>query len=283
MSELENSANSQKGLAKLLEVFRDSFLGIIKPSQLEKIALAQASAASIASTSAFKTTLKQNLANEISQMTHSAREARQFYNIANIYAHAAQEIQMIGHINDTPVSSEWSARFFDYAQDICEEEAQIIWGKILTEEVANPGKFFKRTLSILRNIEPFEAKWFVDICPFVLQNCFILSYIVIQNHYPANQFQSLIDCGLINSINCGFTLNENTMEIHGKTQSIKFILPQTGYMPQINMGNVYVLTDAGSQLYKITLCQTDQAYLIRLKEHIERTYNIESEFIQASQ
>ena len=103
MSELENQANSQKGFAKLFEVLRDSLLGVIKPSYLEKIAIAQASAASIASTSAFKTALKQNLANEISQATLSARETRQIHNIANIYALAAQELQMIDNNSKAPV------------------------------------------------------------------------------------------------------------------------------------------------------------------------------------
>lgn len=279
MSELENQANSQKGFAKLFEVLRDSLLGVIKPSYLEKTAIAQASAASIASTSALKTALKQNLANEISQATLSARETRQIHNIANIYALAAQELQMIDNISKAPVSPEWSARFFDYALDICEEDAQIIWGKLLAGEIANPGTFFKRTLSVLRNIEPFEAKWFADICQFVLEDYILPNYILTQDYFPTTQFQSLIDCGLINSIKCEFGFNAGTMEIHGKSQSLKLISPKTGTIPQMHLGHSYTLTDVGIQLCKITPPQNNPTCLLKLKENIKAKYNIESELV----
>lgn len=283
MIEPENSANSQKGLAKLLEVLRDSIIGIIKPSQLEKIALAQASVASIASTSAFKTALKQNLANEISQMTHSAREIRQFHNIANVYAYAAQELQMIDGINDTPVSSEWSAIFFDYAQDICEEDAQVIWAKILAGEIAKPGSFHKRTLSVLRNIETFEAKWFADICQFVFLEIVIHNYCLLFDYFPINQFQSLIDCGLINSIECQYLLDKETTEINGKTHSIKLTTPQMEMATKIVIDGVYTLTDSGAQLYRITPAKSHQTYMMKLKEDIEKTYNVKAELVHIVQ
>lgn len=281
--EIKDLAGLSKPLCKLIDVFQNGCSWALKPTQIKRIAFASSEASSTNTSSDFKKHLKEALLEDTINATHSVREKRQLNNIASIYANAAQELQMIENVDSTPVDPDWSVRFFDYSKDVSNEEAQIIWAKILSEEIIKPKSFFKRTLSILRNIEPFEAKWFSDICQFVLDDSYILYYIVAQGYYSVNRFQSLIDCGLINSIKCDFILNEDKMEIHGKAQTIKLILPQTGSIPIIHLGTVYLLTDAGSQLYKITPSQTNQTYLMKLKKDIENRYNIESELTQMSQ
>lgn len=281
--EMKDLLGLSQPLCKLIDVFQNGCSWVLKPSQIKRIASATSLTKSIESNDEFKSQLKQALLKSTANAARSIREERQFDNIASVYANATQELQMIENIDKTPVDPDWAARFFDYAKDISDEEAQIVWAKILAGEIIKPGSFFKRTLSILRNIETFEAKWFADVCQFVLSKNIIHKCCLTSNYYPMNQFQSLIDCGLINSINCLFVLDREVSEIQGKTYSIKLVSPQTENTHPIAMHPVYTLTDAGIQLYRITPAKSNQTYMMDVKEYIEKKHNIKTELIQIEQ
>lgn len=267
-------------LCKLIETMQSGCSWIFKPNQIKRIAAVSSDVASLEANADLKKSLKKALAEDTINMTRTAREQRQFDNIVNIYADAARELQIIDNIDKTPVDPDWSARFFDYAKDISNEEAQAVWAKILAGEIVKPGSFFKRTLSVLRDIEPFEAKWFAEICQFVLADCLISSTCITQKLYRLNQLQSLMDCGLINSTACQFILNEGETELQGKTHSIRLLTSQMETPPRVSLFSIYTLTDAGIQLYRITPAKSHQTYMTNLKEQIERQYNIKAELIQ---
>lgn len=281
--EIKDLAGLSDPLCKFIDVFQKGCSWTFKPQQIKRIASATSRAKSIESNDEFKSQLKQALLESTTNAARSIREERQFNNIASIYANAAQELQMIENIDKTPVDPDWSARFFDYAQDISDEEAQIIWAKILAGEIIKPGSFNKRTLSVLRNIETFEAKWFAGICKFVFCEEMIHNCCLQSHYYPMNQFQSLIDCGLINSIECQFVLDKEVTEIQGKNYSIKLVSPQAEDAPPITIPSLYTLTDAGVQLYKITPTKSHKTYMMELKEDIENSNNIKAELIQIEQ
>lgn len=278
--EIKDLAGLSKPISKLIDAFQSGCSWVMEPTQVKRISVAKAEAASIESTADFKKYLKDSLLADTISATHTVREKRQFDNVASIYASAAQELIMIESVDDTPVDIDWSTRFFDYSKDISDEEAQIVWAKILAGEIAKPGSFFKRTLSVLRDIETFEAKWFVDICQFVLCDS-VLFYRQFMNNYPYNQLQSLMDCGLINSEQCRFEISENFTEFNGKTHSLKIVDYQTD-RPKISF-NTFSLTDAGSQLYEITQAQTNQDFILKLKDVIEKNNQLKLEIIQNQQ
>lgn len=171
--EIKDLVGLSEPLTKLVDVIASGCKWIAEPYQIKRIADANAYASSVQSKEDFKQGLRNSLLEYTQRSMLSVRENRQIENLVNIINYAGQELQAIDKINDTPVSPEWSSRFFDYAQNIYEEEAQTIWAKILAQETATPGKFFKRTLNILYNIEPFEAKWFAKLCQFVLEDTFV--------------------------------------------------------------------------------------------------------------
>ncbi|TCO87445.1 uncharacterized protein DUF2806 [Bacteroides heparinolyticus] len=267
-------------LCKLIDTVQNGCSWVFKPNQIKRIAAASSDVASLEANADFKKNLKEALAEDTINMVRTAREQRQLNNIVNIYANTARELQIIENIDKTPVDPDWSARFFDYAKDISNEEAQVVWAKILAGEIVKPGSFFKRTLSILRDIESFEAKWFAEICQFVLADCIISLNGIEKEGYPLNQLQSLMDCGLINSTACQFTLNEGETELQGKTHSIRLLTSQMETPPRVSLFSIYTLTDAGIQLYRITPAKSHQTYMTNLKEQIERQYNIKAELIQ---
>ena len=286
--EIKDLAGLSEPFNKLIDVFQNGCSWIMEPVQIKRIANAKSKASEIERNDLLKNQLTEFLAINCNKSLQSAREKNQFHNIKNIYANAAQELQMIQNIADTPVNKDWSARFFDYSKDVSDEEAQAIWSKILAGEIAKPGSFNKRTLSILNDLETFEAKWFLESCQFVICDYFI-PYDQIKNQYPFKKLQSLIDCGLVNGERCCFYLDPTTITkrescdvildtvINGKTLSIK-ILDENTVNKKISFFG-YVLTDAGAQLFGITEAKTNHDFIVNLKEMIEREYKIKTKII----
>lgn len=95
------------------------------------------------------------------------REALRQENIERIVLQAAHE--MPDKASKDSVDKDWILQFFDHAQDVCDEEMQILWAKILAGEVAEPGTYSKRTLQFLKTIDKFEAEKFTGYCFFAFQ------------------------------------------------------------------------------------------------------------------
>ncbi|WP_405569050.1 DUF2806 domain-containing protein [Winogradskyella sp. Asnod2-B02-A] len=77
-------------------------------------------------------------------------------------------------VSEEPVDDDWRTRFFAKAQDVTNEEMQEIWGKILAEEVTQPGKISFRTLEVISNISRAEATLFTKACKLALNDGMIL-------------------------------------------------------------------------------------------------------------
>ena len=180
---------------------------------------------------------------------------------------AAQELQMIDKIDDAPIGNEWSAMFFDYAKDVDDEKIQIIWSKILAGEIAKSGSFFKRTLSVLKNIEPFEAEWFVEACSLVFCG-YLIDEKLSSDFITYNKILSLMDCGLLNPTKCELHLNKDVRNIPFKTCVFKKEDNEPFGKHSIN--GLYSLTDAGCQLYEITQVKTNMDYASRVKDRFSR-------------
>lgn len=70
-------------------------------------------------------------------------------------------------VSDEDVSDDWITRFFNIAWEISSEKAQLIWSKILSWEIKQPGSYSLRTLEIIRNISISEAETFNNITWFI--------------------------------------------------------------------------------------------------------------------
>lgn len=272
--EIKDLAGLSKPLTKLIEVIANGCNWVAQPYQIKRIADANAYASSVQSKEDFKQRLRESLLEYTQQSILSIRENRQIDNLTNIINYAWQEFQAIDKINDIPVSPEWSSRFFDYSQNICDEEIQIIWGKILAQETATPGKFFKRTLDVLQNIESFEAKWFTELCQFIINDVFIHINVVKSNLFEFNKLQSMVDCGLLNAQECTYIINESDslcFKSHCLKRGISQLQPK-----HISMRG-FSLTDAGTQLYRITQVSSNLEFTKQIQEQVKNTYGVDFE------
>jgi hypothetical protein len=77
------------------------------------------------------------------------RETRRQQNIERITLKAVAALPPAEQISEQPVNSDWTTRFFEECHDISDEQMQEIWAKIMAGEVARPGSFGPRTLTIV--------------------------------------------------------------------------------------------------------------------------------------
>jgi hypothetical protein len=94
-------------------------------------------------------------------------EARRQFNIENIVRKAADALPPPEKVSDTPVDVDWTSRFFKECEDISNEEMQQLWAHILAGEIARPGSFSPRTLSVVRDLTKDDANQFVKLCEFL--------------------------------------------------------------------------------------------------------------------
>lgn len=265
--EIQDIVGLEKPLSKLIDCLRNGCSWYFKPIQIKRIAQAEAEASRTRNIANFKNTLTEALAESVTSKLENARVSRQMYNIASIYSMAAQELQAIDKIDDAPIGNEWSAMFFDYAKDVDDEKIQIIWSKILAGEIAESGSFYKRTLSVLKNIEPFEAEWFVEACSLVFCG-YLIDEKLSSDFITYNKILSLMDCGLLNPTKCELHLNKDVRNIPFKTCVFK--KEENEPFGKHSINGLYSLTDAGCQLYEITQVKTNMDYASRVKDRFSR-------------
>ena len=59
-------------------------------------------------------------------------------------------------------------RILEGASEAYDEEARRLWGRLLANEMVNPGRFSLRTLDVLRNLSSEEARLFAKVCRYAL-------------------------------------------------------------------------------------------------------------------
>ena len=96
------------------------------------------------------------------------RESQRQENIEAITSKSALELG--DEVSDKEVDQDWVTQFFGHAQDIYDQDLQILWARILAGEVSSPGKYSKRTLQFLKSFDKWEAILFTHICSFALRD-----------------------------------------------------------------------------------------------------------------
>ena len=100
-----------------------------------------------------------------------AREIEGQLNIEEIANHAALALPQ--EVSAKPVSSDWRRKFFLEAENVCDEDIQSLWGKVLAGEIAKPGSFSLRTLDVLKRLSRSEAEMFQRACRIAMSGGWI--------------------------------------------------------------------------------------------------------------
>jgi len=184
-------------------------------------------------------------------------EERRQRNIEAIASEAARVLPE--KVNSDPVDPDWTVRFFAECQDVGNDQMQSVWARLLAGEVAHPGSFSQRTLSVVKNLRPKEAQHFNLLVKnsFIVQESAYCPFVGIGSRERANfwdscdmsltAFYRLTEAGLINYQPLGFALKGKviTLLTHEKIYSVT-----AGEASEFNLGSVE-FSAAGMELARI--------------------------------
>lgn len=216
--------------------------------------------------------LKCECAKEINNEIQSRRDVREISNIVSAYSFAINELKKLPGVDGENLDPDWATAFYDSAKDSSDEEIQVLWGKILAGEIAHHGKFYKRTLSILKNMESEEAKHFVELVPLLITKETVPEFIFQNNEFfQYNDLQTLMDCGIVNSSDGLYTYTGlDQVKLPG------FKLVSKNYDVKELQLEGFALTDAGLQLCQLIECNyADENYVKQLVDRLSRRNNKE--------
>ncbi|MEO8332726.1 MAG: DUF2806 domain-containing protein [Gallionella sp.] len=93
----------------------------------------------------------------------------------NVEAIAEQALLSLPEaVSDKPVADDWRRKFFLGAENICDQDLQFLWGKVLAGEVASPGSYSLRTLEVLKHLSKEEAEIFRQACCLAFRDGWIM-------------------------------------------------------------------------------------------------------------
>lgn len=216
--------------------------------------------------------LKCECAKEINKEIQSRRDVREISNIVSAYSFAINELKKLPGVDGENLDPDWATAFYDSAKDSSDEEIQVLWGKILAGEIAHHGKFYKRTLSILKNMESEEAKHFVELVPLLITKETVPEFIFQNNEFfQYNDLQTLMDCGIVNSSDGLYTY---TGLDQVKLPGFKLV-SKNNDVKELQLEG-FALTDAGLQLCQLIECNyADENYVKQLADRLSRRNNKE--------
>jgi len=79
--------------------------------------------------------------------------------------------QAASYLNDDAspeeIEDDWITNFFDRCRIVSDEDMQALWGRILAGEANNPGRFSRKTVNLVADMDKRDASLFVSFCRFV--------------------------------------------------------------------------------------------------------------------
>ena len=98
------------------------------------------------------------------------QEQKRQQNIERVTQIAAEQLESVNSVSEEKVDEDWTTRFFNYAQDVSNEEMQSLWGRILAGEVEKPKSYSLRALELIRNLSKSEAEIFSKVAKYAVKS-----------------------------------------------------------------------------------------------------------------
>ena len=134
--------------------------GVFAPYQITRVAKAEAKASLIrARTEIEITELHRRAVHRLVE-----EEARRQKNIEDITDQALSQLR--DDSNPEAMEDDWIANFFDKSRIVSDQEMQNLWSHLLAGEANSPGRYSKRTVNTLSDLDKKDAILFAKLCGF---------------------------------------------------------------------------------------------------------------------
>lgn len=182
------------GLSDVAKTFIDHVAnfwgGALRPTQIRRVAQAEADAALIKKMSEIQLDSLERRAFVRAQQ----EQIRHQENMEGIATEAAKGIK------STPtelIDEDWLEMFFQNARHISNADTQAIWAKILSSEYNQPGTISKRTLAVLNSLDRREAEIFRQVCRFTYHTDVEARPLILRSNDPIYSEAGITGAGLI--------------------------------------------------------------------------------------
>lgn len=265
---LINLGDLAKPANTLIEKISEAIGGIFKPYQIRRIAQAEAEAEKIRAVVQIEVNDLQRRA----MARFFAEEAKRQNNIEAITRKALPEVTE--QARPDQVEDDWITHFFDKCRLISDDEMQSLWARVLAGQANSPGRYSKRTIEILSNLEKNDAILFSKLCSFGfdIHGIFPLVYDVNHSIYTDHginfmAISHLESLGLLHFSGLSGYVRQGLgqkgfVEYFGIKVWIEFQKPENN---ELELGHV-LLTQAGQQLARICGRQPRDAFVDYIKD-----------------
>ena len=261
----------------LIKKVSDAVGGIARPSQIRRVASAEADAKVILAEADIKITeLQQRAARRFIE-----EETKNQTNIESI-TH-----QAIPHLNEDSepdkIEDDFLRNFFDKCRIVSDEEMQDIWARILAGEANVPGTFSRKTINILSDMDKSDAELFTTLFSFAWRFpnstgplVFARDEFFRKQGIALSSLADIESLGLILTGSVGYVLNVGSGPIQASYfgKGLELTLAQ-GAKCQLETGNA-LLTAAGRQIGAICEPSPIGGYFEFMREKWEQDPRVEA-------
>ena len=105
------------------------------------------------------------LCHTVNEVRMLAEEAKKQDNIESITEKAIPQLTSSSTPQD--MDNDWIMNFFDKCRVVSDDDMQLLWARILSNEANSPGTYSKRTVNSLGSLDKSDAQLFIKLCGFV--------------------------------------------------------------------------------------------------------------------
>ena len=289
--DVKDIAGLKKPLEKLIEVVSVGIGTLYRPRAIRNDADAEAYRIRAIAEANVQATAIESLGNTNSQIKRIELLSRQYpelverakvrlltrevegqLNVEAVVEAAASNLPE--YVSENPVADDWRRKFFTEAENVCDRDLQIFWGKLLAGEVAAPGRYSLRTLDVLKHMSKREAELLVNAAKI----CTSEGYIYLPGNANAlgayglnyGDLMSLREAGLVHESDMLHTdFSKLPTVLKSITTSINGLYIQMTHenFSQIRLPTI-VLTKAGKELVQLVPPELLEPYLIALGQYL---------------
>lgn len=203
-------------------------------------------------------------------------KCRNFLKVAKLADQASQSrARKKSSKQETQFDFDWFMRFFDAVGNISNEDLQMLWGKILANEMERPKTCSLRTLDMIRNMSPEEANTFTILCKYIMESgssYFIYPTGFYDEHEGyaactsvlseaginyANSIMPMLEAGILTGDHDLAIYLEKGKNLGVHNENILCLIEYQGEDTKLFKQEAYFLTTNGVELYNIVRNMSD--------------------------
>lgn len=214
-----------------------------------------------------------NVNNDLNSFMEIAKNVLIPFELNNVQSIVDKSIEaLINNPINQPLSREFLLKYIEESKTISEQDIQNIWVKLLVQEATEKDSVSKRTLDIIKNLKPSEAKLFEKVASYSDEKGIISK--VFEDNFVFIEMSLLQDIGLIKSndmLSSNVIIPSNQKKRICHNNDYVLFLENHGNIEEKYTMSCYVLTTEGLEIKKALNIYINNENIIELGRKIKKS------------